>query len=659
MLRLALSALTAVVLGLALAPAGLAQEPAKKDAPDPAKTPAMVADVTKAAGDLETKINDGLLTGTHKQADITWMLVSAALVMLMLPGLALFYGGMARRKNVLGTMMHTMVALSLVGVQWVVVGYALAFGTPLITTSISSDDKGEPIKGGVIGFSKELVCLQWTSTVPVSEGDFAKENPNLSGEELAKARAERNRFNTFPNTNLPLYIHAMFQGMFAIITVALVSGAFAERVKFGAYLVFALVWTTVVYDPLAHMVWSFDWSPAAKVPVNGADGTTIFPAAGLLGVNGAIDFAGGTVVHIAAGFSGLAAVLILRRRLGYGKQTFHPNSMVLTLLGAGMLWFGWFGFNGGSALFANGQAVSAFTVTQIAAAAAGLSWTLTEWLLKGKPTALGLASGMVAGLVAITPASGFVAPGGALVIGLVAGAACYGAVLVKGVLGYDDSLDAFGVHGVGGLIGAILTGIFVSLPLWSWGAEMPMGAFPGKTDFADGVVSYNMSSQLMWQIKASLISAVYAFVATGVIVLVIDKTIGFTVSVKDETAGLDLSQHGEVGFDYGGGGLEESTGAMLPEPKAALTPPNGPLSKRFTVTVEGADPAVLAKAWTAMCQPGDGPPSPSFKAVYPYFTTVTGNKFRFRGGDPVALRNELQKLLSAALKAPVKTTVES
>ena len=661
MLRLALSAVTAVVLGLALAPAGLAQE-AKKDAPDPAKTPAMMSDV-KAA---EKAATDGVAAATtvaHKQADIAWMLISTALVMLMMPGLALFYGGMARRKNVLGTMMHTMVALALVGVQWVVVGYALAFGAPLIKTSISStevDGKTVPVEGGVIGFSKELVMLQQTSTVPVTEEDYAKENPGLTGDDLKKGLAERNRFNSFPNTNLPLYLHAMFQGMFAIITVALVSGAFAERVKFGAYLAFALIWTTVVYDPLAHMVWSFDWSPAAKVPVNGTDGAvTIFPAAGLLGVNGAIDFAGGTVVHIAAGFSGLAAVLLLRRRVGYGKQTFHPNSMVLTLLGAGLLWFGWFGFNGGSALYANGQAASAFTVTQIAAAAAGLSWTLTEWLLKGKPTALGLASGMVAGLVAITPASGFVAPGGALVIGLVAGAACYGAVLLKGVLGYDDSLDAFGVHGVGGLIGAILTGVFVSLPLWAWGAEMPAGAFPGKTDFADNVVSYNMASQLGWQIKASLLSAVYSFVATGVIVLVIDKTIGFTVTTKDETIGLDLSQHGEVGFDYGGGGLEESTGAMLPEPKAALTPPNGPLSKRFTVTVEGADPAALVKAWTAMCQPGEQPPSASFKAVYPYFTTMTGNKFRFRGGDPVALRNELQKLLSAALKSPVKTTVES
>jgi Amt family ammonium transporter len=668
--RLALSALAAVVLGFALAPAAPAQDAAKKDAPDPAKTPAMVADV-EAAKKAGVDAGAAATTAAHKYSDIAWILVSCAFVMLMMPGLALFYGGMARRKNVLGTMMHTMVALSLVGVQWVVVGYALAFGEPVYKMSISSDDKGEPIKGGVVGFSKELMFLGTEAAIPTKKtpDDVLKGqniDPEKATDEQKKAAeatiAETNKFNSFPNTNLPLYLHAMFQGMFAIITVALVSGAFAERVKFGPYLLFCLLWTTIVYDPLAHMVWSFEWSPATKVTVPLTDGATqIFPAAGLLGVNGAIDFAGGTVVHIAAGFSGLAAVLVLRRRVGYGKQAFHPNSMVLTLLGAGLLWFGWFGFNGGSALYSNGQAVSAFTVTQIAAAAAGLSWTLTEWLLKGKPTALGLASGMVAGLVAITPASGYVAPAAAIVIGLVAGIACYGAVLLKGVLGYDDSLDAFGVHGVGGLIGAVLTGVFVSLPLWAYGAEMPDAAFPGKSvvDEAAKTVTVDRIAQIWWQVKASAISAGYAFLATVVLVVLIDKTIGFTVPEKDEQIGLDLSQHGEVGFDYGGGAPEQMTGASLPEPKAAAAPPNGPLSKRFTVVVEGADPAVLAKAWTELCKPGDAPPSPAFKAVYPYFTTVTGNRFRFRGGDPVALRNELQKLLSAALKTPVRTAVES
>ncbi|MBX9627865.1 MAG: ammonium transporter [Gemmataceae bacterium] len=586
--------------------------------------------------------------------------------MVMMPGLALFYGGMARRKNILGTMMQTMVCLGLVGVQWVVIGYSLAFGAPAIEASISSDDKGEPVKGGLIGYSPELVMLPWAAAVPVKEEAVGKET-GLTGDALKEEVAKRNRFNTFPNTNLPLYLHAMFQGMFAIITVALISGAFAERVRFGPYLLFALLWTTLVYDPLAHMVWSFQWAytDSQKVVVPLTDGATkIAPAAGLLGVNGAIDFAGGTVVHIAAGFSGLAAVVALRKRVGYGQQAFHPNSMVLTLLGAGLLWFGWFGFNGGSALYSNGQAVSAFTVTQVAAAAAGLAWLLTEWCLKGKPTALGFASGVVAGLVAITPASGFVAPGGALVIGLVAGVLCYAAVLAKGALGYDDSLDAFGVHGVGGLIGAILTGAFVALPLWAYGAEMPEGAFPGKTvvDEAAKTVTFDRSAQLMWQVKASLLSAGYAFLATCVLVLLIDKTIGFTVPPKEEADGLDLTQHGEVGFDYGGAAIEEVAGGVaLPVPKAAAVPPNGPANKRFTIVVEGADPKTLVKVWSDLCQPrpGDEPPSPSFAAVYPNFTTMTGNKFRFRGGNPVALREELQKVLSAALGTPVRTHVES
>ena len=654
MLRLTLSALVAVALAASVAAPAFAQDPAP--APDPAKTPAMLKDVA----DAKTEVS----TIAHKQADITWVLVSSALVMLMLPGLALFYGGMARRKNLLGTMMHTMIALGLVGVQWVVIGYSLSFGKPAVEVSISSDDKGEPIKGGVVGYSPELVMLNSTAAVPQKEDAVGKET-GLTGDELKAEVAKRNRFNSFPNTNLPLYLHAMFQGMFAIITVALVSGAFAERVKFGAYLVFALLWTTIVYDPLAHMVWSFQWaaSDAERVVVPLTDGATkIAPAAGLLGVNGAIDFAGGTVVHIAAGFSGLAAVLFLRKRIGYGKQTFHPNSMVLTLLGAGMLWFGWFGFNGGSALFANGQAVSAFTVTQIAAAVAGMAWTLTEWCLKGKPTALGFASGVVAGLVAITPASGFVTPGGAIVIGVVAGIACYGAVLLKTLLGYDDSLDAFGVHGVGGFIGAILTGVFVNLSLWAYGAEMPEGAFPGKfvVDEAAKSISIDKSAQIMWQVKAALLSAVYAFVVTSVLVVLIDKTIGFTVTPKEEADGLDLTQHGEVGFDYGGtAAMEEMSSAAPSEPRAATTPPNGPLSKRFTVLVEGASPAELSKVWSDLCQPGDRPPSPSFQAVYPYFTTVSGNKFRFRGGDPVALRGELQKLFSTTLGTTVRATVES
>jgi len=648
-LRLTLSAMLAVVLGLSLATPAFAQDP---PAPDPTKTPAMqsdIADAKKAAADANTN--------ARKYSDITWVLVSSAFVMLMMPGLALFYGGMARRKNILGTMMHTMVALGIVGVQWVVCGYSLAFGE----SAAKFTYPGTETEASVIGYSKELLFLGTEAAVGTTTDEVLKaqklDPATATDDQKTAASAEadkKSRFKSFPNTNLPLYLHAMFQGMFAIITVALVSGAFAERVKFGAYCLFALLWTTLVYDPIAHWVWAFDW---VKPVVDGKT-AELFPAAGLLGANGAIDFAGGTVVHIAAGFSGLAAVLFLRKRIGYAKQTFHPNSMVLTLLGAGMLWFGWFGFNGGSALYSNGQAVSAFTVTQIAAAVAGLAWTLTEWCLKGKPTALGFASGVVAGLVAITPASGYVGPGGAMVIGLVAGIACYGAVLLKPMLGYDDSLDAFGVHGVGGMIGAILTGALVSLPLWVYGSEMRADQFPGKlTDAKDAV---DIAAQLKWQVLAVLTSAVYAFAVTSVLVVLIDKTIGFTIDPKEEADGLDLTQHGEVGFDYGGtAGLEEMPGAGVPEPRSATTPPNGPLSKRFVVVVEGADTKELLKVWTGMCQPGDQPPSPSFKAVYPYFTTVTGNKFRFRGGDPVALRNELQKLFAAALGGSVKTTVES
>jgi ammonium transporter len=629
-------------------------------APDPAKTPAMKADV-----DAASKAAADATTAAHKYSDIAWMLVSCALVMLMMPGLALFYGGMARRKNILGTMMHTMVALGLVGVQWVVIGYALAFGTPALKFSISSDSDGKPIEAGVVGFSKELMFLPPSAALGTTKtaDDILKEkglDPATATEEQKKAAAADvdtlNQFKSFPNTNLPLYLHAMFQGMFAIITVALVSGAFAERVKFGSYLLFALLWTTIVYDPLAHMVWSFDWNPANKVNVAATDPPVqVFPAAGLLGANGAIDFAGGTVVHIAAGFSGLAAVLVLRKRIGYGKQAMHPSNMTLTLLGAGMLWFGWFGFNGGSALFSNAQAISAFTFTQTAAAAAGLSWLLVEWLHRGKPTALGFASGLVAGLVAITPASGFVTPGGALAIGILAGIVCYWAVAAKSVLGYDDSLDAFGIHGVGGLLGAILTAFFVSIPLWAYGAEMPEGAFPGKTIVEGKTVTYDRASQIMWQIKACALSAVYAFVVTAILVLVIDKTLGFTVTPKDEAMGLDLSQHGEVGVDMG---PDVDGGATL-EPKAATMPPANGGGKRFAVTVAGPSEAQLMTVWSKLCQPSENPPSKEFRAIYPYVTTVSGNKFRFRGGDPVAMKSALQKLFTDALGGGVSTTVES
>src|SRR5262245_39727148 len=288
--------------------------------------------------------------------------------MLMVPGLALFYGGMVRRKNVLATMMHSMVALAVVGVWWIAVGYSLAFGKPLIGSESCS----------FIGFSPELVFL--------------------SGIEPGQ---------TLRGTSIPVYLHMLFQGMFAIISPALISGAVAERIRFKPYCLFLIAWVTFVYCPLAHWVWAMDWWNAAPVTAGKALGET---PVGWLGAMGALDFAGGTVVHIAAGLSSLAAILVLRKRLGYPGHAMHPNSMVLTLTGAGLLWFGWFGFNGGSALGSGPLAVSAFAATQAAAAAAALTWLLAEWWHRGKPTALGLASGVVAGLVAVTPASGFVYP---------------------------------------------------------------------------------------------------------------------------------------------------------------------------------------------------------------------------------------------------------
>jgi Amt family ammonium transporter len=345
------------------------------------------------------------------RGDTAWMLVSSALVMFMLPGLALFYGGLVRRKNVLSTMMHSMAALAVVGVYWIALGYCLAFGRSL---------------GGFIGFSPELIFLHGY-------------NPS----------------DVLPGTGIPIYLHVLFQGMFAIITPALISGAIAERIRFGPYCLFLILWVTFVYCPVAHWVWALDWWDHM-----GAATGTVIPPAGWLARMGALDFAGGTVVHIAAGAAALAAILVLRKRIGYPEHAMHPNSVVLTLLGAGFLWFGWFGFNGGSALASTDLAVAAFGATQAAAAAAGLAWMLAEWRHRGKPTAVGLATGIVAGLVAVTPASGFVPMWAGLVIGALAGLVCYGMVCLKAVFKYDDSLDAFGVHGVGGFLGAILTGVF-------------------------------------------------------------------------------------------------------------------------------------------------------------------------------------------------------
>ena len=415
-----------------------------------------------------------------------WMLISSALVMVMMPGLALFYAGMVRRKNVLGTMMHSMAALGIIGVEWVVIGYAMAFGTS---------------QHGLIGWDWSKLFLQ-----------------GITPETMIKPGS----------ATVPELVFVMFQGMFAIITPALIAGAFAERVKFSAYALFTLLWGIIIYNPLAHWVWGGGWLGA------GTTGLHI----------GAIDFAGGTVVHISAGVSALICAIYIGKRLGYPQHVLQPNSLVLTLLGAGLLWFGWFGFNGGSAVagdpnipFAN-AAVAAFTNTQIAAAAGAMAWLIAEWLKHGRATSLGFASGLVAGLVAVTPASGYVHPMGALAIGVAAGLVCYGAVLLKGRLGYDDSLDAFGVHGVGGFLGAILTGVFA------------VKIFGGTA----GAIQGNWA-QVGKQAIAACTAAAYAGIGTIVLLVIIDKTIGFRMKQKYEIEGMDAALHGEQGWMLEPGGV--------------------------------------------------------------------------------------------------------
>jgi ammonium transporter len=536
------------------------------------------------------------------KGDSAWMLVASAFVMLMIPGLALFYGGMVRRKNILATMMQSMVCLAVVGVYWVAIGYSLAFGEPWIKIGSES--------GSILGFSKNLIFLNGIQP-----------------------------FTPLAGTNIPVYLHMLFQGMFAIITPALISGAVAERIRFMPYCIFLILWVTFVYCPLAHSVWALDWWAQSGPNQIGTN------PVGFLGKLGALDFAGGTVVHIAAGFSSLAAILVLRKRIGYPEHPIHPNSMVLTLTGAGLLWFGWFGFNGGSGLVSGGLGVSAFAATQAAAAAAGLSWMLVEWLHRGKPTALGLASGIVAGLVAVTPASGFVYPWGGLAIGLLAGVVCYVSVTLKPLFKYDDSLDAFGVHGVGGFLGAVLTGVFCYT--WTYlDAVVDTGA--------DGVIaSGGKLSQLWLQLIAATVSATGAFVVSLVLVKVVDSLFGFIADERDEIEGLDRTEHGETGFDLS---LADEAGiGAIAEPRPALIPPNG--QKRFQIVIDGPSQGDLMKVWSDMCQP-NGTTPPEFKIVYPNMTTVQGNRFLFRGGDPDLMRDSLQKLFQKHLSAPVRAKVE-
>ena len=400
--------------------------------------------------------------------DTAWVLASAALVMIMTPGLGLFYAGMVRRKNALGTILQSFIMVAVAGVLWVVYGYSLAFG---------------PDVGHFIG-SLGWIGLKDVGLTP--NADYA--------------------------ATIPHQAFMIFQAMFAAITPALITGAFAERMRFKAFFIFMIIWFTIVYCPVAHWVWG---------------------VGGWLRNLGALDFAGGTVVHICSGVSALCCAMVLGRRKGHGHEEFKPHNLTMTLIGTGLLWFGWFGFNAGSALAANGLAASAFVVTNTAAAAAAISWLLIEWLHRGKPTALGAASGAVAGLVAITPASGFVGPMAAIAIGGLVSLFCYGAIMLKSRLGYDDSLDVFGVHGVGGTWGALATGLFASAAINAAGAN---GLFHGNP------------ALLGKQVIAILAVAAYAFVLTFVILKVIGALTPLRLDMDDEETGLDLSQHGETGY---------------------------------------------------------------------------------------------------------------
>ncbi len=412
---------------------------------------------------------DGTVIDTGATA---WMLTSTALVLLMIPGLAIFYGGLVRSKNVLGTIMHSFVAMGIISVLWVAIGYAMSFG------------KG--IMGGLFGWDSRYFFLNGIDSNILDQG-------------------------------IPEYVFSMFQGKFAIITPALISGAIAERISFKAYCIFIALWSVFVYNPLCHWVWASDGF--------------LFN----LGAKGAIDFAGGTVVHISAGVSGLVAALFLGSRRGYPFQVVRPNNLVITMLGAGLLWVGWFGFNAGSSVSSSLSTAQALTATQVAAASGALGWIIIESYQQGKSTALGFASGILAGLVAVTPAAGVVKPFGAMILGILASMICYKAIQIKNRLGYDDSLDAFGIHGIGGITGALFLSFFIRK---SWMSEAAA---------ANGG-SWTLWNQLAVQAIAVAIAVIFSALMTFIIIYCLDRFIKIRSAEDDEMGGLDRSYHGERGY---------------------------------------------------------------------------------------------------------------
>lgn len=419
------------------------------------------------AGKILASDGNGVDTGTT-----AWMLTSTALVLLMIPGLAMFYGGLVRTKNVLGTMMHSFAAMGIMAVLWVAIGYAMSFGSNVL--------------GGWIGWNSDYFFLKGID-------------------------------ETIMDAGVPEYVFSMFQGKFAMITPALIAGAFAERVTFKGYVAFIAIWGLLVYNPLCHWVWAEDGF--------------LFN----LGANGAIDFAGGTVVHISAGISGLVAALYLGARKGYPRTAMPPSNMTMTMMGAGLLWVGWFGFNAGSSVSSGLSTAQALTATQAAAAAGAITWIIIEGFHQGKATALGFASGILAGLVAVTPAAGVVQPYGALILGVLASILCYLAIMLKNRVGYDDSLDAFGIHGIGGIVGAIFLTFFIRK---SWMEEAAQAAGG----------SWSVMQQLGVQVVAVLVAIIYAAVLTLVILIIVNKVIGLRTSNAQEMQGLDFSLHGEHGY---------------------------------------------------------------------------------------------------------------
>ena len=403
-------------------------------------------------------------------ADTAFILAAAGLVLLMTPGLALFYAGMVRSKNALGTIMQSLIMISIISLEWVYIGYSMSFG---------------PDIGGFIG------DLSWFALKGVT---------NAPSKDYA--------------TTIPQTVFMIYQCMFAVITPALITGAFAERVRFAPFAIFSLLWAVLVYNPVCHWIWGGGWMSSLNVPV--------------------LDFAGGLVVHVTCGAAALAAILVIGPRRGYGRDSFMPHNLPMTMLGTGLLWFGWFGFNGGSALAADSVAATAFVATHLAGMAGMAMWTVMEWVTLGKPTTLGAASGAVAGLATITPAAGFVGPNSAIVIGLIAGVVCFTAVNMKSRLGYDDSLDVVGIHGVGGAVGTLLLGVFASKAVNPGGVD---GLFSGS------------SAQLMSQFLGVVVVGVYVFVVSWILVKILHSTMGMRLAEENEVQGMDYTEHSEAAYN--------------------------------------------------------------------------------------------------------------